>query len=209
MSVFMDLCHFKRWNQAATANSCTACAPRALDFLAEAGPGVSCLHVYNTATIMELHACHELPDVGTVQQLLQAQEAAAIDGNPFKKEIKQRRRQVRSRDSFCSLDRGYMSYTCSWFRMHSSGHAQLGLRHRSKRSPTCWQQLFLLCDFLTGACLNACVALVHACRKIPESEFKDGPDGLKYYDIQTGGGAEAKVGQRVAIVSSAVGQQCL
>lgn len=36
-------------------------------------------------------------------------------------------------------------------------------------------------------------------RKIPESEFKDGPDGLKYYDIVVGAGAEPKRGDRVAI----------
>lgn len=36
-------------------------------------------------------------------------------------------------------------------------------------------------------------------RKIPESEFKDGPDGLKYYDIVVGAGAEPKKGDRVAI----------
>lgn len=36
-------------------------------------------------------------------------------------------------------------------------------------------------------------------RKIPESEFKDGPDGLKYYDLTVGAGAEPKKGDRVAI----------
>lgn len=36
-------------------------------------------------------------------------------------------------------------------------------------------------------------------RKIPESEFKDGVDGLKYYDLTVGAGAEPKNGDRVAI----------
>lgn len=36
-------------------------------------------------------------------------------------------------------------------------------------------------------------------RKIPESDFKDGPDGLKLYDLVVGAGAEAKPGERVAI----------
>lgn len=36
-------------------------------------------------------------------------------------------------------------------------------------------------------------------RKIPLEEYQDGPEGLKYYDIVVGGGAEARVGERVAI----------
>ncbi len=36
-------------------------------------------------------------------------------------------------------------------------------------------------------------------RKIPESEYSDGPQGLRFYDITVGGGAEARVGERVAI----------
>lgn len=36
-------------------------------------------------------------------------------------------------------------------------------------------------------------------RKIPESEYKDGPDGLRYYDLVVGTGAEPKQGDRVAI----------
>jgi hypothetical protein len=36
-------------------------------------------------------------------------------------------------------------------------------------------------------------------RKIPEEEFKDGLDGLKYYDLVVGAGAEPKKGDRVAI----------
>ncbi|XP_078181128.1 FKBP-like peptidyl-prolyl cis-trans isomerase family protein isoform X2 [Carex rostrata] len=35
--------------------------------------------------------------------------------------------------------------------------------------------------------------------KIPESEFKTLPSGLKYYDIKVGGGAKAVKGSRVAI----------
>ncbi|XP_031381773.1 peptidyl-prolyl cis-trans isomerase FKBP16-4, chloroplastic isoform X2 [Punica granatum] len=35
--------------------------------------------------------------------------------------------------------------------------------------------------------------------KIPESEFKTLPNGLKYYDLKVGGGAEAVKGSRVAI----------
>lgn len=65
--------------------------------------------------------------LGAAQQLSQPLGASAIDGNPFKKELKKRR------------------------------------------------------------------------RKIPDSEFKDGPEGLRYYDMVEGAGAEAKVGQRVAI----------
>lgn len=36
-------------------------------------------------------------------------------------------------------------------------------------------------------------------RKIPESEFKDGPQGLKYYDLTVGAGAEPRLGDRIAI----------
>jgi hypothetical protein len=36
-------------------------------------------------------------------------------------------------------------------------------------------------------------------RKIPESEYKDGPDGLRYYDLTVGAGAEPKLGDRVAV----------
>ncbi|PNH05901.1 Peptidyl-prolyl cis-trans isomerase FKBP16-4, chloroplastic [Tetrabaena socialis] len=36
-------------------------------------------------------------------------------------------------------------------------------------------------------------------RKIPEEDFTDGPLGLKFYDIEEGGGAEVKVGARVAV----------
>jgi FKBP-type peptidyl-prolyl cis-trans isomerase len=36
-------------------------------------------------------------------------------------------------------------------------------------------------------------------RKIPESEYRDGPDGLKYYDLTVGAGAEPKLGDRVAV----------
>lgn len=47
-----------------------------------------------------------------------------------------------------------------------------------------------------------CVALQELAnkrRKIPESEYSDGPEGLKYYDITVGNGAEARAGQRVAV----------
>lgn len=36
-------------------------------------------------------------------------------------------------------------------------------------------------------------------RKIPESEYKDGPEGLKYYDLVVGAGAEPRLGDRIAI----------
>lgn len=36
-------------------------------------------------------------------------------------------------------------------------------------------------------------------KKIPESEFKEGPEGLKYYDIKVGGGPEATLGERVVV----------
>ncbi|KAF6266824.1 hypothetical protein COO60DRAFT_15796 [Scenedesmus sp. NREL 46B-D3] len=36
-------------------------------------------------------------------------------------------------------------------------------------------------------------------RKIPLEDYSEGPQGLKYYDITMGSGAEAKVGERVAI----------
>lgn len=65
--------------------------------------------------------------LGGAQQVAQAPEAAAVDGNPFKKELRNRR------------------------------------------------------------------------KKIPIEDYQDGPDGLKYYDLIPGTGAEAKVGQRVAI----------
>lgn len=35
--------------------------------------------------------------------------------------------------------------------------------------------------------------------QVPESEYKKGPDGLLYYDIVPGKGAEAKEGERVVI----------
>ncbi|KFM22687.1 Peptidyl-prolyl cis-trans isomerase FKBP18, chloroplastic [Auxenochlorella protothecoides] len=35
--------------------------------------------------------------------------------------------------------------------------------------------------------------------KIPESEFKAGPEGLKYYDVSPGKGPEAHEGQRVVV----------
>ncbi|KAG2454353.1 hypothetical protein HYH02_001378 [Chlamydomonas schloesseri] len=51
----------------------------------------------------------------------------------------------------------------------------------------------------TGDPLNYRKELARRRRKIPEEEFKEGPEGLKYYDITEGGGAEAKVGSRVAV----------
>jgi len=36
-------------------------------------------------------------------------------------------------------------------------------------------------------------------RKVPESEFTDGPEGLRFYDVEVGNGAEAKEGARVAV----------
>ncbi|GAX75899.1 hypothetical protein CEUSTIGMA_g3342.t1 [Chlamydomonas eustigma] len=36
-------------------------------------------------------------------------------------------------------------------------------------------------------------------RKIPEEEYTEGPDGLKYFDIVVGEGAVADVGERVAV----------
>ncbi|KAL6764442.1 FKBP-type peptidyl-prolyl cis-trans isomerase [Haematococcus lacustris] len=36
-------------------------------------------------------------------------------------------------------------------------------------------------------------------KKIPESEFREGPSGLKLYDIIEGTGAEVQTGQRVAV----------
>ena len=33
---------------------------------------------------------------------------------------------------------------------------------------------------------------------IPEEQFKEGPQGIKYYDVVEGSGMEAKEGQRVA-----------
>ncbi|KAL4447411.1 hypothetical protein ABPG75_004630 [Micractinium tetrahymenae] len=35
--------------------------------------------------------------------------------------------------------------------------------------------------------------------KVPESEYLDGPDGLKYYDVVVGTGAEATEGKRVVV----------
>ncbi|KXZ50717.1 hypothetical protein GPECTOR_15g401 [Gonium pectorale] len=51
----------------------------------------------------------------------------------------------------------------------------------------------------TGDPLNYKKDLARRRRKIPEEEFKDGPLGLKYYDFEEGGGAEARVGSRVAV----------
>ncbi|KAK9806053.1 hypothetical protein WJX73_009418 [Symbiochloris irregularis] len=36
-------------------------------------------------------------------------------------------------------------------------------------------------------------------KEIPESEFKDGPQGLKYYDVSVGTGPEVKKGDRIAV----------
>lgn len=52
---------------------------------------------------------------------------------------------------------------------------------------------------ITGNPLEYKKELARKRRKIPESEFSDGPDGLKYYDIVVGSGAEPKLGDRVAI----------
>eukprot|EP00775_Hariotina_reticulata_P010263 gene10263-10422_t len=54
-------------------------------------------------------------------------------------------------------------------------------------------------EAITGNPLGFKKELANKRRKIPESEYKDGPEGLKYYDITVGSGAEAKVGERVAI----------
>lgn len=35
--------------------------------------------------------------------------------------------------------------------------------------------------------------------KVPESEYSDGPEGLKYYDVEVGTGAEAVEGKRVVV----------
>ncbi|KAL6769838.1 FKB16D [Auxenochlorella protothecoides x Auxenochlorella symbiontica] len=42
--------------------------------------------------------------------------------------------------------------------------------------------------------------------KIPESEFKAGPEGLKYYDVSPGKGPEAHEGQRVVVHFDANGR---
>ncbi|GAV76821.1 FKBP_C domain-containing protein [Cephalotus follicularis] len=63
-------------------------------------------------------------------------------------------------------------------------------------------------------CLLTSIAGIHICdvaeavstsrralrgAKVPESEFKDLPNGLKYYDLKVGGGREALKGSRVAV----------
>jgi FKBP-type peptidyl-prolyl cis-trans isomerase len=78
---------------------------------------------HNTSTTTSKKAA------AAAQQLASPNSAAAIDGNPFKKDLTKRRRRA----------------------------------------------------------------------KIPEEDFADGPEGLKYYDVIEGAGAEAKAGQRVAI----------
>ncbi|KAF3654098.1 hypothetical protein BC332_22814 [Capsicum chinense] len=55
---------------------------------------------------------------------------------------------------------------------------------------------FCLCD-VAGAVSTSRRALRGA--KIPESEYKTLPNGLKYYDLKVGTGAEAVKGSRVAI----------
>ncbi|GLC42927.1 hypothetical protein PLESTF_001704800 [Pleodorina starrii] len=50
-----------------------------------------------------------------------------------------------------------------------------------------------------GDPLNYKKELARRRRKIPEEEYKDGPMGLRYFDIEEGDGAEAKVGSRVAV----------
>ncbi|PNW70762.1 hypothetical protein CHLRE_17g733250v5 [Chlamydomonas reinhardtii] len=47
--------------------------------------------------------------------------------------------------------------------------------------------------------LNYKKELARRRRKIPEEDFKEGERGIKYYDITEGGGAEARVGERVAV----------
>eukprot|EP00878_Enallax_costatus_P005444 GHUV01005715.1.p1 GENE.GHUV01005715.1~~GHUV01005715.1.p1 ORF type:complete len:238 (+),score=61.20 GHUV01005715.1:112-825(+) len=63
------------------------------------------------------------------------------------------------------------------------------------------QQLFTAdqAGAITGNPLGFKKELAKRRRKIPESEYSDGPEGLKYYDITVGSGAEARAGQRVAV----------
>lgn len=57
----------------------------------------------------------------------------------------------------------------------------------------------------TGVCTCDMAAAVSSSRralkgaKIPESEYKTLPNGLKYYDLKVGGGPEAVKGSRVAV----------
>lgn len=54
-------------------------------------------------------------------------------------------------------------------------------------------------EAISGSPLEYKKELARRRRKVPESEYKDGPQGLKIYDVEVGGGQEAKVGDRVAI----------
>lgn len=54
-------------------------------------------------------------------------------------------------------------------------------------------------DAITSNPLEYKKELARKRRKIPESEFSDGPEGLKYYDLVVGTGAEPRQGDRIAI----------
>ncbi|KAF7848551.1 hypothetical protein BT93_L1854 [Corymbia citriodora subsp. variegata] len=78
--------------------------------------------------------------------------------------------------------------------------APLPLRSEGRRA-------LLACLLLSaaGACVSDAAQAVSTSRralrgeKIPESDFKTLPNGLKYYDIKVGGGPEAVKGSRVAV----------
>lgn len=56
-----------------------------------------------------------------------------------------------------------------------------------------------------GLCVSDVAGAVSTSRralkgaKVPESEYKTLPNGLKYYDLKVGNGAEAVKGSRVAV----------
>ncbi|XP_030534308.1 peptidyl-prolyl cis-trans isomerase FKBP16-4, chloroplastic isoform X1 [Rhodamnia argentea] len=92
---------------------------------------------------------------------------------------------------------------CSSSSSGDSGKAELAplsLRPEGRRA-------LLACLLLSaaGVCVSDAAHAVSTSRRalrgerIPESDFKTLPNGLKYYDIKVGGGAEAVKGSRVAV----------
>ncbi|KAJ9516634.1 hypothetical protein QJQ45_015184, partial [Haematococcus lacustris] len=57
----------------------------------------------------------------------------------------------------------------------------------------------LLCGCTAAAAAAVTQEMARRRKKIPESEFREGPSGLKLYDIIEGTGAEVQTGQRVAV----------
>eukprot|EP00879_Flechtneria_rotunda_P016058 GHRR01016796.1.p2 GENE.GHRR01016796.1~~GHRR01016796.1.p2 ORF type:complete len:194 (+),score=47.07 GHRR01016796.1:1180-1761(+) len=89
-----------------------------------------------------------------------------------------------------------MRYNCPFHCQLNALSAQLDSASHIQHTVLSQGQTHLLCN---DKVLSHMQELTKRRRKIPESEYSAGPEGLKYYDITTGGGPEARVGQRVAV----------